>query len=204
MPVRRIRPNSRSTTGKYPICRRLVAYESQLERDFLVLLSAEVDVAMVEEQPVRIPYALAGGRASHYTPDFLVTYSDRQPELVEIKYQADVLESWPELRLKCRAAARWAKDQGYRFHLVTERHVHGPRLENLTWLQRYRGGSRGNPLVADILAQIASQPNITVGELLIGDTAGRLATALWSLLADRLAHADLNFPLSLNTSVRIL
>jgi hypothetical protein len=52
----------------------MTAFESSLERDFLLLLDFNPDVEFFEEQPVKIVYHGAKGRRRTYTPDVLVRY----------------------------------------------------------------------------------------------------------------------------------
>jgi len=48
------------------------AFESSLERDFLLLLDFDPEVVLYEEQPVTINYHDDQGRRRRYTPDVLV------------------------------------------------------------------------------------------------------------------------------------
>lgn len=144
MPVRTVPKNSRSLTGLVPNPRTqsMTAFESSLERDFLLLLDFDPDVEFFEEQPVTIVYHDATGRRRTYTPDVLVRYrTDRlqarhtKPRLCEVKYCEDLRQHWAEYRPKFRAAQRYAQQQGWRFRVVTERHVRTPYLENVKFLR---------------------------------------------------------------------
>src|SRR2546421_5301425 len=76
MPVRIIPKNYRSLTGLVPNTRTqsMTAFESSLERDFLLLLDFDPDVEFYEEQPVKITYHDESGRRRTYTPDVFVRY----------------------------------------------------------------------------------------------------------------------------------
>jgi len=97
MPVRTIPLSHSSVTGRLASRsgQPSIAFESSLERDFAVLQLFDPAVQSIEEQPVRIDYKAPTGRATRYTPDFLVIYrSDVPPSrLVEVKYQAELLMS---------------------------------------------------------------------------------------------------------------
>src|SRR5437016_4446366 len=56
MPVRKVPKNYRNLTGLVPNTRTssMTAFESSLERDFLLLLDFDPDVTFYEEQPVTI------------------------------------------------------------------------------------------------------------------------------------------------------
>src|SRR5919109_3163101 len=147
MPVRIIPKNSRSLTGLVLNTRTqsMAVFESSLERDFLLLLDFDLDVECYEEQPVKIVYHDANGRRRTYTPDVLVRYrTDRlqarhtKPLLCEVKYRDDLRQHWAEYRPKFRAAARYARQQGWRFRLVTERSIRTPYLDNVKFLRSYQ------------------------------------------------------------------
>src|SRR6266699_1506223 len=76
IPVRSVPKNYRSLTGLIPNTRTqsMTAFESSLERDFLLLLDFDPDVEFYEEQPVKITYHDESGRRRIYTPDVLVRY----------------------------------------------------------------------------------------------------------------------------------
>jgi hypothetical protein len=116
----------------------MTAFESSLERDFLLLLDFDPDVEFFEEQPVKIVYHDASRRRRTYTPDVLVRYRTdppparhTKPLLCEVKYRDDLRQHWTDYRPKFRAAGRYAQQRGWRFRLVTERHVRTPYLDNV-------------------------------------------------------------------------
>src|SRR6266705_3305876 len=147
MPVRTVPKNYRSLTGLVPNTRTqsMTAFESSLERDFFLLLDFNPDVEFFEEQPVKIVYHDANGRRRTYTPDVLVRYrNDRPPArhikplLCEVKYRDDLRQHWVAYRPKFRAAGRYARQQGWRFRVVTERHIRTPYLDNVKFLRSYQ------------------------------------------------------------------
>lgn len=75
VPARRKVGNTRiSVSGLYPFKKdSAVAFESTLERDFLIRLEIDPNVLAVESQPFTIEY-IDNGKKRVYTPDFLVTY----------------------------------------------------------------------------------------------------------------------------------
>ena len=144
MPVRTVPKNYRSLTGLVPNTRTqsMTAFESSLERDFLLLLDFDPDVEFYEEQPVKITYHDDRGRRRTYTPDVFVRYrTDRlqaqhtQPHLWEVKYRDDLRQHWAEYRPKFRVTQRYARQRGWRFRVVTERHVRTPYLDNVKFLE---------------------------------------------------------------------
>ena len=60
-PVREIKPTRRSVSGVYPFRKQYsLAYESSLERDFIVLQEFDSSVIEVIAQPIKIPFLLKG------------------------------------------------------------------------------------------------------------------------------------------------
>src|SRR6516225_9698035 len=116
-------------------------FESSLERDFFVLLEFNLDVLKWEAQPFRIEL---GRKRETYTPDVLVTYLDEsrdatrtQKVLYEVKYREELKRDWPHLRDRYRAAWRFARNNGLRFKLITEREIRTELLWNAKFLLPY-------------------------------------------------------------------
>ncbi|NYG44814.1 hypothetical protein GGD67_002262 [Bradyrhizobium sp. IAR9] len=118
-------------TGYVPSVRneRMIQYESILERDYIMLLEADRDVASYTEQPAAIEWS--DGVDFHTTTfDFCVTLSSGKRYLVEVKPLAKVVKyGLDELYGYARATA---KDQGYDdLELWTDRELKAePRLLN--------------------------------------------------------------------------
>jgi hypothetical protein len=70
MPVRKVSNRGGNIIGKFPSIkmRRMIAFESLLERDFIYLLDYDKDVEWFEEQPLTIEYQHEGKRR-HCIPD---------------------------------------------------------------------------------------------------------------------------------------
>ncbi len=135
MVARTIPKNYRNVTGRLASGKnqRLVGFESTLEKDFLLLLELDREVSGFEEQPVTIRYRDLDGRLRRYTPDVLVHFrasmtmpalSETVPSLLcEVKYRDDLRQHWADYRPKFKVAWRYARQQGWRFRLITEREV---------------------------------------------------------------------------------
>jgi TnsA endonuclease N terminal/TnsA endonuclease C terminal len=215
MPVRNIPKNHRSVTGFVAsvVNAGQAAFESTLERDFMLLVEFDPNVLSYEEQPVRIDYLSADGLAHHYTPDVLVTYRQtsasttlKPPLLVEIKYRRDLFECWLELKPKFRAARRYAKERGWIFKIVTEVEIRTPYLKNVKFLRQFQRRSI-DPADATLLLQKVSDLQSTDPESLLSAICSesheraRLLPALWQLIARRAIGADLNRPLTMQSPI---
>jgi hypothetical protein len=118
-----------------------VAFESMLERDFLSRMDFRKDVLSVVSQPVQLDFVARSGRSYTYTPDYLVHFHSRshlRPMLVEVKPQENWRENWRDLLPKWKAAWRYAKQQGWRFHIYDESRIRGQSLKNIQYLERFK------------------------------------------------------------------
>jgi hypothetical protein len=189
----------------------MTAFESSLERDFLLLLDFDPDVEFFEEQPVKIVYHDAKGRRRTYTPDVLVRYHTdllparyTKPLLGEVKYRDDLRQHWAEYRSKFRAAQRYARQQDWRFHLVTERQVRTPYLDNVKFLRLYRTLPVNDSYRTQLLSTLATLGATDPVSLLTAVFQDRwqqaqLLPMLWQLVATRQISTDLNQPLTMQS-----
>lgn len=215
MPVRTVPKNYRSLTGLVPNPRTqsMTAFESSLERDFLLLLDFDPDVEFFEEQPVKIVYYDANGRHRTYTPDVLVRYRNdslqtrhTKPLLCEVKYRDDLRQHWAEYRPKFRAAGRYARQQDWRFRLVTERHVRTPYLENVKFLRPYRtlpGNDSYRTQLLNTLATLEATDPASLLATVFEDRwqQAQLLPMLWQLVATREIGTDLKQPLTMQSGL---
>jgi hypothetical protein len=203
MPVRTIPRSYRNVTGRIAIPgSRSVAFESTLERDFILVSLFTPGFAGIEEQPVAIPQPK--GRRP-YTPDFLVTWVSRQPDLVEVK-PADEVQ---EMAGKAPIARSYAEERGWRFNIVTDKQIRTPRLENARFLLPFRRHTP-DPAIVETLFSLLGRP---VGDGSIKDLVGAAALygicrerslpALWHLISTFQIAADLDTLLMMTSVVKI-
>lgn len=216
MAVRKIPTNRRSLTGFVASRRdgRMVASESSLERDLLVLLDFDPSVERYEEQPVRIEYRDARGRRRTYTPDVLVYFrqdiAQKQtttPLLYEVKYRADLSENWPQIKPKVRAARTYARGRGWRFKLITEREIRTPYLQSVKFLRQYRRlqpDDAERQLLLDHLREVGESDPETLLSAIHLERVRRaeLLPTLWHLIAVGDIYADLDEPLTMRSPIR--
>ena len=122
--------------GRFPSLkmRRMIAFKSLIEQDYLFLLDFDPEVTSFCEQPVKIEYVWEG-KALHYTPDFQVIRSMGK-EYVECKPQKQVDRE--ENQRKFRAAREWCQQQGFQYRVVTDEAIRsGHRLNNIKLLTRH-------------------------------------------------------------------
>jgi hypothetical protein len=187
---------------------RLVAYESTLERDLFTLIEFDPNVISYEEQPVRIDITLPSGRASRYTPDvridFAVNPVDGGPlsaTLVEVKYRGDLAKDVPALRLRMRAGCDYARQQGWKFRVVTERHIRTPLLANARFLLGFRKTPPADvgffEAIQVALTKNARQSVTDLARSLASkEDSGDATRDIWHLVSTFRLDADLNTPLT--------
>ncbi|BAE52563.1 hypothetical protein amb3759 [Paramagnetospirillum magneticum AMB-1] len=213
MPVRKIGLCYRSVSGRVPIGqgRPGVQVESTLERDFALLCRFDPSVVGIEEQPVRIEYNDADGRARSYVPDFLVTYRGGRPvpRLVEIKYSTDPMLISGQLDGRFAAARAYGRRHGWRFELVTEREVRTPRLENATFLLPFRGRSIAAGLregLRAVLQKGGPQSVVSLADEVaeaLGLSRPEVLPGIWTMVAEFKIAVDLDRPLTMGSLVTL-
>ena len=217
--VARLIPKSyRSVTGRLASTKNQapVSFESTLEKDFYLLLEFDGQVESFEEQPLTLNYLSAEGQTRRYTPDVLIRYCSDQrgqqplpPTLCEVKYRSDLRNHWTEYKPKFRAAKRYAKQQGWRFRLVTEREIRTPRLKTIRFLRRYRHIRVEEGDVCQLLTALHSQGETTPEALLAATGVDRrhqayLITTLWHLVATEQIGIDFTQPLTMQSRLWLI
>lgn len=142
-PSRKVPLKRGSLAGVVPFTslNRCVGFESSYERDGLILLRAVEHWVGVLEQPVCLDLGELGFGRGRYTPDLIswVKRADQFPDqvtLIEVKPEAVLRQKWDRIRPKLLAARRFARLQGWRFKLVTDRHLRLPEVPASTWPRR--------------------------------------------------------------------
>lgn len=215
MPVRKIPLNRRSVTGLINSQKnqRMMMSESTLERDLLILMEFDLRVDFYEEQPLVINYLDSRGSLRTYTPDLLVHYrQDLQssknwgPILIEVKYRRDLFENWKDIKPKIKAGRQFAREKNWDFHILTEREIRTPYLENAKFLIRYRTSEidwdTANYLLRNLGTKLDSTPQKLI-ENCSEDMIKRATylTTLWQLISLGYIKVDIETPLTMNSPI---
>lgn len=208
-PVRQLRPSSRGVTGKVAISADQTAgHESSLERDWLLTLAFDQRVNALLEQPFTLEYQ-HGGRARRYTPDMQVEYRDGSASwfvVYEVKYREDLRVNWQLYRPRFKAAVAYCRARGWRFKLITEQEIRGPRIENIRFLRRYERVAV-QEAHRDALLQSLSITGPTTPKSLLAatwyDRERQMAALceLWRLVLVGEIAADLGAPLTMSSAI---
>lgn len=209
--TRKIKPTRRSVSGVYAFRgESSVAYESTLERDFVIRHEFNLDVAQVIPQPVAIPFRTPRGRTYSYTPDFLVLWSlgsnfsissnYPKPMLVEIKPSEEWKKNWREWSVKWKAARRYAREQGWEFRIYDESRIRDQVLKNIMFLSRYQRLEFLNEDNLHIIESVKERGVVEFHSLLARHYMGIYRATgishIWHLVATHKLKCDLSIPLS--------
>ncbi|TDF42374.1 heteromeric transposase endonuclease subunit TnsA [Alteromonadaceae bacterium M269] len=214
MPSRIIPKNYRNVTGvaahKKAVGKAM--FESTLERDFLSLLEFDSDVESFEVQPIRIDWIDDEGKNRSYTPDGLIHYrkKNRPPRLFEVKYRNELAEKWQTLKPKFRAAIRFAKQEGWRFKLVTDKEIRTSYLDSVKFLLPYVRQGPSDEAHVDLLIEKLKILDVTTPALLIQNifqdqwNQAMLIPSMWYLVGTKQIGCNLNQKLTMSSKIWIL
>lgn len=206
--VRAIKPTKRSVSGVFPFRGEGgVPYESLLERDFILRTEFSMDVLAITSQPVTIPFSV-NGRSYNYTPDFLVQFrlGDRdledwpKPLLVEVKPETEWRKNWQAWLPKWKAAWRYARDQGWVFHIHDESRIRDTALQNIKFLERYERMTFA-PEESDWIIESVKKMGVAPVHYLLALHScdyyrAESISHLWHLIATRRLTCDIRLPLN--------
>ncbi|MCH4247667.1 MAG: TnsA endonuclease N-terminal domain-containing protein [Acinetobacter populi] len=206
--VRKIGPTRRSVSGYYSFKNtHSIPYESSLERDFIMLHEFDDNVTEIISQPVSIPFALNGCNYQ-YHPDFLVLFQNctKSGMLVEVKPESEWREHWWTWRTKWKAAARWAKERNFLFHIYDESRIRGQELKNIKTLHSFKRAAFNEQEINEACHSINSSGMMSVADYLDQfpiEQQARQSQLLWQLLAKRILVTDLSLPLNKSSMIEV-
>lgn len=94
-------------------------YDSNLERQMMVKLEADADVAKWQKRHgISIPWIDPNGKRHKYRPDFLVELTDGTKKIIEVK-DPSKMDS-PSVLRKRSAAEEWCRQRGLQYELATK------------------------------------------------------------------------------------
>lgn len=185
-----------------------IPFESTLERDFLIRKEFCLAVLDVIPQPCQIPFQGRDGRPHTYTPDFLVYYrlgnmtypNYPKPVLIEVKPGEEWRKHWRKWLPKWKAAYRYAKEQGWEFHIHDETRIRDNALENIRFLERYKRvqfPAEESRWVVENIREMGSAPfHYILARHFMGIYRAEGISHIWHLLATRQLDCDITRPLN--------
>lgn len=196
-----------SLSGHFPFRKeKSIAFESQLERDFLTLFEFNDSVCDIIEQPVTINYTNSNGIKTHYTPDFLVYFNEpessllrvqRKPILVEVKPTKKLQKEFHKYKERFRMAVKYAHENDMLFKIYDESRIRNEYLKNILFLKRYKRLTYSIEDESNILTYINSVGETPIENLLeyVFVTKEQKAIGLaqvWHLLANKKLLTNFN------------
>lgn len=201
MRVRRVvTRRGRHIRGYFPSkkMQRMVAWESQLERDALLLLELSPGVVSYQEQPEQLSY-WDGEVIRSYVPDFWVLLQDEHSLFIEIKPLSELLR--PTVREKYTQIAQQLQAQGRDYRLLTEQEIrHEPQFSNLKQLL-YHYNHPASPLPSRPQIATAFQLEAEASLAQCVDQLG--LDNVYSLIAQGNLIVDLTQPITPRSLVRL-
>lgn len=190
-PVRKVVSRSKGRVNGFYYSRkaqRLLPWESQLERDALIIVDLMPEVEGVVVQPFKLTYQ-CDGRERTYFPDILIS-GDFGRTVIEVKAKRELLK--PENIKRFPMIQTALVEKGYQFEIWTEEDIRRePRSSNVGILNAYRlceptvfdanklsslfQASR-NVLIQDIVDIIGD--DVTLGDVLVLVATGHLKVDL--------------------------
>lgn len=216
MPVRKIPKNYLCVTGSFASRknRRMLGFESLLERDLMILLEFDDDVEGFEEQPVRIPVTGSKRRQVTYVPDILIHYRaagarPKKPLLAEVKARRDLEKHKDKYAPKFSAAKTYAKGRDWQFKVIDDSEIRIERLPNLKFLREYhliRPEPEHVQLVMDGIETVGGW--VELEELLSTvckdhDDRLNLLPVIWHLVATGRIEVDIDTPFTDRTPLAL-
>lgn len=190
-----------------------LSFESTLERDFLLKAEFSLSVLDVVPQPVAIPFRGVNGQSYTYTPDFLIysrlgnrAYGDYpKPVLVEVKPEKEWRANWRKWLPKWKAAWRYAKTQGWEFHIHDESRIRDEALTNIRMLERYKRMQFAVEERAKVIDTVRNMGCTTADYLLarhfMGIYRAEGISLIWHLVSVRQLDCDITQPLNQFTNL---
>ncbi|CUW40086.1 conserved protein of unknown function(containing TnsA endonuclease, N-terminal domain,23-94) [Magnetospirillum sp. XM-1] len=179
----------------------MIPWESQIERDFILLAEVDPTVIAIHAQPFQVEYGFAGG-LHHYTPDFLLETIDGT-EVHEVKPDEDLADE--ELQKRLRKVGAVIEQMGHNFLIDAESFIRTePRLSNAAVINRAAKFELPAPALPNIREILESVHTISIGDLAAGRVGRPIPEAtVFGLVGQGKLLADLNEPLGPSTMVYV-
>lgn len=207
---RNISANEFSLTGQIKSLKRndLVDFESSLERDYIHILEFDENVRYYYEQPLKIEFD-----DRYYVPDFFVEYWDGTKEVIEIKYNIDLIENASKYITKFKAAEEFCNSNNLTFRILTENEIRNDYLFNIKFLNavQIRHSSNESEYFNEfeLLEQNMKKLNRTTPNKLLDSCTScelkrsKLIQYLWLMITYKKIKIDLSIKLNMESEIWI-
>ena len=189
----------------------VIAFESTLERDFLVRLETFKHVTNVTSQPFTLEYTCSQNKARKYTPDFLVEFDLKihpyiPPQVIEVKPRKFIKKKLLAEKDKFKAAFQYCRENAFIFHFMDEERIHDNRFYNAKFLKRYRQSEIDSKEIESIVDLFKEKPSMLFENILNTNYLGKRYRSegiyiVWSLIAQRVLDCDFNEKINFQTEL---
>lgn len=204
-----------STSGKFMFRnKKIILFESLLEKSFLQVLEFNDMVLDVVEQPFTIETETTKGNKGSYTPDFLIYFKETElktnnpikPILAEVKPSKKLIENRIELKPKFKSAIKFCNEQEFTFKIFNENRIKSTEVDNIVFLNRYKDYRPDEDEVEIIKNHLLSVGHTTIEYLLthlyVTDyQKGNALSHIWYLMYSKVLVTDLKIPLNNKTVI---
>lgn len=186
--------------GKFPSRKmnRMIHWESQLERDAILLFEFSHGVSAYREQPHTTKYVL-DEKIRRYTPDFELTLKSNEVQYVEVKPAEKLLD--PVERMRFKNIERHYLRYGFTFWIFLDHQIRQAELlVNLGLMAKYRGMSFSLFERRQLIEKLSKIPQTTFKQVtaLLGDPR-----TTWRLIAEQILFCDLRQVVNEDTKLNI-
>lgn len=207
---RNISANEFSLTGQIKSLKRndFVDFESSLERDYIHILEFDENVRYYYEQPLKIEF-----NDRYYIPDFFVEYWDGSKEVIEIKYNIDLIDNASKYVTKFKSSEEFCNSNNLTFRILTETDIRNNYLFNIKFLNAVQIRHTSNKSEYfnefELLEQnMKKLKRTTPNKLLNSSTSCELKRAeliqyLWLMIIHKKIKIDLSIKLNMETEIWI-
>lgn len=204
-----------STSGKFMFRnKKIILFESLLEKSFLQVLEFNDMVLDVVEQPFTIETETTKGNKGSYTPDFLIYFKEPQlktnnpikPIVAEVKPSKKLIENRIELKQKFKSAIKFCNEQEFKFKIFNENRIKSTEVDNIVFLNRYKDYRADEDEIEIIKNHLLSVGHTTIEYLLthlyVTDyQKGNALSHIWYLMYSKVLVTDLKIPLNNKTVI---
>ncbi len=181
----------------------------------MILLEYDDTVERFEEQPVKVPVVVNGKKLKPYVPDIMIHYfptesgEARRPVLGEVKKTEDLKKNEEKYAPKFDAASRYAAEQGWEWHIFTEKEIRIPYLDNLKFLRQYHSEEPDDELVQEVIRHFQNTRGPVTAGLLLQKLCPnesrilQISPAIWYLISTKHIMADLKKPLTMKSRLSL-
>ncbi len=147
MPIRKIPIQTKSVAGKFFSYKnkKLVNFESQLEKKCFLILEFDDSVVSYQEQPLKI---------DNYIPDILAFRENNKPLLFEVKYSNEFNKENEKLHKKIETLQKFANSNDMEFKIFTEKDIKEPYFSNISFIYNYANIKINNSIKKNIISII--------------------------------------------------